>query len=80
MEQQNLTDALDIKHALEKKLGYGALQLVADVHAVKLPIVSNAISGRRRSPRDMKILAWIAAEIGQPVLGVLPDGKELENF
>ncbi len=79
MNQENLTDPLKIKHALERKLGYGAVQKVATKNDVDLPIVSNAISGRRRSPRDIAILIFIARIIECPVRGLCPDGTELDE-
>jgi len=74
MVQQNLTDPLDIKHALERKLGYGAIKKIADKCAVSLPTASNALAGRRR---NTTVLTYAAKMIGQPVHGVTPDGTEL---
>lgn len=79
-KQQNLTNPLEIRHALEDILGVGAIQKIAALHDVKSSIVSNAIYGRRRSKRDIKILACIAWVIQKPVRGVLPDGTELEGW
>jgi len=78
-EQNNLTDRIEIRQAMERKLGYGAVQKVADIKGVRAPIIFNAISGRRRSRRDIEILAYIASIIDQPVLGVLPDGTEIDE-
>lgn len=80
MEKENINDRLEIRQALERQLGYGAGQKVADVFKVKSPIVFGAISGRTRSRRDISILAYIAGVIGQPVRGVRPDGTEIENI
>lgn len=74
MEQQNLTDPLDIKHALERKLGYGALRKIAGKCEVSPPEVTNVVYGRRR---NKGVLAAIAQIIGQPVLWICPDGSEL---
>lgn len=79
MEQTNLTDSMEIRHALERKLGYGAIQKVADTKGVRAPIVHNAMTGRRRSKRDIEILAYIACLIGQPVMGINPDGTEISE-
>lgn len=79
MEQPNLTDSMDIRHALERKLGYGAIQKVADAKGVRAPIVHNAMTGRRRSERDITILAYIASIVEQPVLGVNPDGSTIDE-
>lgn len=79
MEQTNLTDSMDIRHALERKLGYGAIQKVADAKGVRAPIVHNAMTGKRRSKRDVEIIAYIASLIDQPVLGVNPDGTEVDD-
>lgn len=78
MEQHNLTDQMAIKHALERKLGHGAVKKIADICNVRLPTVSNVMSGRRR---NKEILTVIAQTVEQPVRGVCPDGSELlENM
>jgi len=74
MEEHNLTDPMSIKHALERKLGYGALRKIAGQCEVSPPEVSNVVSGRRR---NMTILTVIAQTVDQPVRGVCPDGSEL---
>lgn len=78
MEQHNLTDQMAIKHALERKLGHGAVKKIADKCKVQLPTVSNVMSGRRW---NRAILTMIAQTVDQPVRGVCPDGSELpENM
>jgi hypothetical protein len=78
MEQHNLTDQLAIKHALERKLGHGAVKKIADLCGVHIPTVSNVMSGRRR---NRVILTAIAKTVEQPVRGVCPDGTDLpENM
>nr|WP_321465136.1 hypothetical protein [uncultured Desulfobulbus sp.] len=78
MELHNLTDQMAIKHALERKLGHGAVKKIADKCGVQLPTVSNVMSGRRR---NTAILTVIARTVDQPVRGICPDGSELlENM
>ncbi len=74
MENENLTDPMAIKHALERKLGYGALNKLANNIGVSQPAVSNTINGKRHS---RKILLYIANLLGQPVRGVAPDNENI---
>lgn len=78
-EHSNLTSSMDIRHALERKLGYGAIQKIADARGIRAPVVHNAISGRRRSKRDMEILAYIASIVARPVMGINPDGSQADE-
>ncbi|MDR3631454.1 MAG: hypothetical protein P4L42_14080 [Desulfocapsaceae bacterium] len=73
MKDDNLTDPLEIKYALERQLGYGALNKIAIVCGVSPPSVSNTIRKRRSS---RKVLACIANIIGQPVHGIAPAVSE----
>lgn len=73
MKNENLTDPLEIKYALERQLGYGALNKIAVACGVSPPSVSNTINKRRYSK---KVLTCIANTIGQSVHGIAP----VENF
>ena len=67
----NLTDPMEIKHALERSMGAGALSKLANREGVSRSTVTNAVKGKRPgSP----LLQVIAKQIGQPVHGVTPDG------
>jgi len=70
MKNENLTDPLEIKYALERQLGYGALNKIAMACGVSPPSVSNTINKRRCCK---KVLTCIANTIGQPVYGIAPD-------
>ena len=66
----NLTDPMEIKHALEKSMGVGALSKLARREGVSRSTVTNAIKGKRPgSP----LLQVIADQIGQPVYGANPN-------
>lgn len=75
MENKNLTNPLEIKHALERKLGRGAVKIVANECGVSSPAISNTIHGRRGKsgrPGNKGLLQYIANLIEQPVYGVAP--------
>lgn len=76
MEQSNLTSPIEIKHALERVRGYGAISRLAEEHHVSRSAMTNAVAGRRPGSHLLQI---IAAEIGQPVHGVLPNGQSLDS-
>jgi hypothetical protein len=69
MKSQNLTDPLEIKHALERKLGYGAIKQIASCCGV----TSSAVSKIIRHRGSKKVLKCVATTIGQPVHGIMPD-------
>ncbi len=70
----NLTDPMEIKHALERSMGAGALSKLASREGVSRSTVTNAVKGKRPgSP----LLQVIADQIGQPVYGITPDGLDL---
>ena len=69
MENLNMTDPLEIKHALERALGSGAMSRIAEEKGVSRSTVTNVVKGRRPgSP----LLPYMAGVIGQPVHGVGP--------
>ena len=74
MENENLSDPMAIKHALERKLDYGAMNELANNIGVSQPAVSNTIARKRHS---RKILLYIANLLGQPVRGVAPDNENI---
>lgn len=67
--KNNLTDPMEIRHAMERKLGSGALTIFAKVHGYSLPYISQTVAGERNNPA---LLEAIATCIGCPVRGVLP--------
>ena len=76
MKDNNLSDPMEIRHALERKLGRGAVKKIADDCGVSPPAVSNTIHGHRGQsgrPGNAGILQYLANVIGQPVYGVDPD-------
>jgi hypothetical protein len=76
MTANNLTDPLEIRHALERKLGRGAVKIIAAQCNVSPPSVSNTIHGHRGQsgrPGNAGILQHIANIIEQPVYGVTPN-------
>jgi len=82
MTDDNLTDPMEIKHALERKLGYGAVKKTAAACGVTLPAISNTIHGQRGKsgrPGNKGLLQHLANVIGQPVHGVAPD-KEVKTY
>lgn len=68
---QNLTDPLDIKHAIEKKAGLttGAIRQLADSLGVTSAAISQNIHGHRK---QQHIIQGIANHLGQPVHGFNP--------
>ena len=71
-QSPNLTDPMDIRHALERKLGNGALTIFANAHGYSLAYISQTVAGERG---NTSVLQAIANCIGQPVRGVLPRGR-----
>lgn len=71
-ETINLTDPMDIRHALERKLGNGAMTIFANAHGYSLAYISQTVSGERG---NRSVLQALATCIGQPVRGVLPRGR-----
>lgn len=65
----NLTDPMEIKHALELKLGRGAQTIFARTHGFTLQHVNMVIRGERGNE---VILGFLAQCIGQPIHGVDP--------
>ena len=65
----NLTDPMEIRHALERKLGNGALTIFANAHGYSLPYISQTVAGERGNE---EVLRAIASCLGQPVRGILP--------
>ena len=74
MDNENLTNPMALKHALERKLGYGAFNKLANNIGVSQPAISNTIAGKRHS---RKILLYIANLLGQPVHGVAPENENI---
>lgn len=72
-ETANLTDPMEIRHALERKLGNGAMTIFATAHGYSLPYISQTISGERSNQR---LLEALASCIGQPVRGVMPRARK----
>lgn len=70
----NLTNPMEIKHALERSMGAGALAKIATREGVSRSTVTNAIKGKRPGSALLQV---IAKQIGQPVHGVTPDGLNL---
>jgi len=68
---RNLTDPMEIKHALERKLGRGAQTIFSGAHGYSLQHVNMVIRGERN---NKEILGLLAQCIGQPVHGVAPVG------
>lgn len=66
---RNLTDPLEIKHALERRFGSGAQTIFAKAHGFTLQHVNMNIRGDRKSEI---VLGALARDLGQPVHGVLP--------
>ena len=66
----NLTDPMEIKHALEKSMGGGALSKLAKREGVSRSTVTNAIKGKRPGSHLLQV---IADQIGQPVYGTNPN-------
>ena len=65
----NLTDPMEIRHALERKLGNGALTIFANAHGYSLSYISQTVAGDRG---NKDVLQAIASCLGQPVRGVSP--------
>ena len=70
--QTNLTDPVDIKHAIEKRAGVttGAVKQLAISLGISAPALSQNIHGHRKQEY---ILQGIADHIGHPVHGVYPE-------
>lgn len=68
----NLTDPMEIRHALERKLGNGALTIFATAHGYSLAYISQTIAGARGNE---SVLEALASCLGCPVRGVLPRAK-----
>ena len=69
---KNLTDPLEIRHALERKLGNGAVTIFAKKHNYSLPYMSQTISGERSAEHVLRLMANC---LGCRVHGVFPDKK-----
>lgn len=67
--KKNLTKPLEIRHALERKHGDGAVQKVANKLGVSGPCISATIHGNRCNP---VVIQHLANEAGCPVYGVVP--------
>lgn len=67
--KKNLTNGLEIRHALELKLGFGAVTKLARKHGCTKTYISATIHGRRCNPDVIQLLA---NEAGCPVYGVAP--------
>jgi hypothetical protein len=74
---RNLTDPMEIKHALERKLGHGAQTIFAETNGFTLQHVNMNIRGERNNEA---ILGLLAQCIGQPVHGVAPLGGNSKQF
>ena len=72
LANQDLTDPMEIRHALERKLGSGAMTTFATAHGYSLGYISQTISGERGN-RD--VLQALASCLGQKVRGVAPRGQ-----
>lgn len=70
----NLTDPLEIKHALERSMGAGAMTKLADREGVTRSAITNAVKGKRPGSHLLKV---IAEQIGQAVYGITPDGHDI---
>lgn len=74
MSEINLTDPIDIKHAIERKGGgYGALGRLARQLGVHRVTLSKNISNSPSARRQPEILKKLATYLGQPVHGVRPN-------
>ena len=70
---ENLTKRLEIRHALERELGNGAVKLLAGQAGCSVPYVSQNMSGVRANERILRLMANI---IGCRVHGVFPIKKQ----
>lgn len=72
---ENLTNHLEIKHAMERRHGQGAVSKFAKKHGYSLPYVSQTIKGARANETVLTLLANFT---GCRVHGVFPS-KEISN-
>lgn len=70
--KKNLASGLEIRHALELKLGFGALTKLAQKRGCTKQYISQTIHGQRSNP---DVLQLLANEAGCPVYGVAPKGQ-----
>jgi len=70
---KNLTEHLEIKHAMERRLGHGALKKFADQHEYSLVYVSQTMSGIRCNE---VVLRKLATCLGCRVHGVFPEKNQ----
>ncbi|MDX9893897.1 MAG: hypothetical protein RBS34_00530 [Desulfofustis sp.] len=74
MKETNLTDPMEIRHALERKMGgVGSLTNFAREHGYSVSYISQTISGERS---NLHVLELLATRIGQPVHGVRPARRQ----
>jgi len=67
--KKNLTNGIEIRHALELKLGYGAIAKLARKRGCTKTCISTTIHGKRSNPEVIQLLA---NEAGCTVYGVDP--------
>ena len=70
---KNLTKQLDIRHALERELGKGAVSQLAEQANCSVPYISQNMSEARANE---KILRLMANTLGCRVHGVFPIKKQ----